>query len=194
METHAVFRSPSESQIFWGEIAPCEHLVQLYEDGNVFLDTLEGFVGGGLLAGDGIVVIATEAHLQALQMRLLANGFDVDSAVRTNQYVAVEAAEALAKFMTNGWPDERKFEGVVHNLLTRARGNGRKVRAFGEMVALLWAGGHRNAVVRLEQLWHGLCTKEAFALLCAYPKSGFVKPASISANDICQLHSKVLPG
>ena len=40
------------SEVFWGEISPCEHLVQFYEEDGVFLDTLEGFVGGGLRAGE----------------------------------------------------------------------------------------------------------------------------------------------
>jgi hypothetical protein len=58
------------SPIFWGEIAPCEHLVQIYADQGVFLDSLEGFVSGGLLAGEGVIVIGTRAHLIALEQRL----------------------------------------------------------------------------------------------------------------------------
>ena len=34
------------SEVFWGEIAPCEHLVQIYEESGVFLDSLEGIRRG----------------------------------------------------------------------------------------------------------------------------------------------------
>jgi hypothetical protein len=34
------------SPVFWGEIAPCEHIAQFYEHDGVLLDTLAGFVGG----------------------------------------------------------------------------------------------------------------------------------------------------
>jgi hypothetical protein len=35
-------------EVFWGEIAPCDHLVQIYEQEAAFMDSLEGFVGGGI--------------------------------------------------------------------------------------------------------------------------------------------------
>jgi hypothetical protein len=195
METHKVFNfNKPESSTFWSEIAPCEHLLQFYEDGTIFLDTLVGFVGGGLFAGDGIIVIATEAHLDALRMRLIASGHDIDTALRNDQYVPLDAEETLAMFMVNGWPDEERFEAAVTKLLLRARGpeQARKVRAFGEMVAILWAKGHKAATVRLEQLWHALCQKESFSLLCAYPMHGMTKQASESVSDICALHSKLV--
>lgn len=51
----------NEAEVFWGEISPCEHLVQIYQNEGVFLDSLEGYVAGGILADDGVVVIATPA-------------------------------------------------------------------------------------------------------------------------------------
>ena len=39
--------SAHEADVFWGEISPCEHLVQIYQDEGVFLNALEGFVAGG---------------------------------------------------------------------------------------------------------------------------------------------------
>jgi len=34
----------STSHVFWGEIAPSDHLVQIYENDDVILDSLQGFV------------------------------------------------------------------------------------------------------------------------------------------------------
>ena len=48
---------------------------------------------------------------------------------------------------------------------------GRRLRAFGEMVALLAADGMADAAVRLEELWNRLAATHHFSLLCAYPTS-----------------------
>jgi hypothetical protein len=182
-----------QTEVFWGEIAPREHLVQFYEDEQVFLDTLEGYVGGGLKAGDSIILIAVATHIKALEERLKANGLDVEAARSQNQYIAEEAEEVLAKFMANSWPDEELFIKVITELLGRARSYSPKVRAFGEMVAVLWARGDTGATVRLEYLWHNLCQTERFSLFCAYPRVGFTQDSTESLNEICAAHSKVIP-
>lgn len=181
-----------EAEVFWGEISPCEHLVQIYQDDGVFLDSLEGFVSGGILAGDGVVVIATPLHLAALNERLTARGIDIPSAAARDQYLALDAEEMLSKFMVKGWPDETLFRTFVTDTLQRAKGKDRRVRAFGEMVALLWAQGSTGATVHLEHLWHRLCHEQTFSLFCAYPKSGFTRDASVSIKEICETHSRVV--
>src|ERR1043166_5358939 len=45
--------------------------------------------------------------------------------------------------------------------------------AFGEMVALLWAEGKRDATIRLEEFWNELAEKYTFDLLCGYPIAVF---------------------
>src|SRR5688500_10013851 len=106
----------SVSDVFWGEISPCEHLVQIYQNEGVFLDTLEGFTAGGLRSGDGVIVIATAEHLTALEERLLNAGIDLQKAALTDQYIALPADRTLAKFMIRGWPDDVLFERVVTDL------------------------------------------------------------------------------
>lgn len=179
---------------FWGEIAPCEHLVQIYEEDDVFLDTLQGFVVGGLQAGDGVIVIATAPHLLALDERLALSGCDLDGARLSDQYIALDAERMLERFMVNNWPDDARFEQTILQLLERARGPGRRVRAFGEMVAILWASGHAGATVRLEHLWREVCHQHSLPLFCAYPKSGFTQNAELSVREICQAHSCVIDG
>lgn len=186
--------APNEVDVFWGEISPCEHLVQIYQDEGVFLDSLEGFIAGGIRAGDGVVVIATPLHLASLNERLVARNIDIATAIKNDQYLAMDAEETLSKFMVMGWPDEDFFRAFVTNILQRAKGNNRRVRAFGEMVALLWARGNTGATVQLEHLWHRLCQELSFSLFCAYPKIGFTRNASASIKEICDAHSRVLSG
>lgn len=182
----------SPPQIFWGELAPSDHLVQFYEDDRVFLDTLEGFAAGGLRAGDAVIVIATRAHLDLLEDLLRERGINLADARRTDQYIPLDAHEILSTFIVNGWPDENRFRVMVSDLLARGKKGGRRVRAFGEMVAVLWDAGHKGATVRLEHLWHSYCHSENFSLFCAYPKLGFAQDASEAIKEICDAHNRVI--
>ena len=184
----------AEPESFWGEIAPCEHVVQIYEHDAVFLDTLASFVCGGIMAGDCVIVIATDAHLLALVERLKKAGIDVDAAMADDQFIPLDAEVLLSKFLVDGWPNEVLFMKTVSRLLERATQRNRRVRAFGEMVAVLWAQGHFGATVNLEYLWNKFCANTAMSLFCAYPKSGFTTDISASIHGICNCHSKVIDG
>jgi hypothetical protein len=65
------------------------------------------------------------------------------------------------------------------------------VRAFGEMVALLWAEGKRGAALRLEELWHPFCEREQLPLFCAYPKSALAVDNFRDITGICAAHCRV---
>ncbi len=184
----------SNIQVFWGEIAPCDHLVQFYDNDKYFMETLEGFAGCGLLSGDSVIVLATKAHLADLRIRLIKQGFDIDTLAASDQYITLDADDALAAFMVNNWPDEKLFNYFVSQILLRARKNQRKVRAFGELVAVLWEQGNSGATIQLENLWHRLHGQDNFTLYCAYPKSGFTQNASESIDKLCETHSKVIDG
>ena len=182
----------TNAQIFWGEVAPCDHVVQIYEDDELFLDMLAGFTGGGINAGDCVIIIATNAHLKALEERLKSLGVHTEMLIAEDSYIPLNAEETLAKFMINGWPDENLFNDLITGVLKRGRSHNRHIRAFGEMVALLWAQGHNGATVHLEHLWNKFCEKESFSLFCAYPKSGFTLDMHSSITHICAAHSKII--
>jgi hypothetical protein len=184
----------SNLQAFWAEIAPCEHAVQIYENDKVFLDSLEGFVGSGLIAGDSIIIIATSEHLIALEERLAKQGFDINSLSSMDQYIGVDAKEALSHFMVNNWPQEDFFTEFIAKLLKRAQRNNNKVRAFGEMVSILWQQGLNAATVQLENLWNELHKNVQFTLFCAYPKAGFTQDINTSIDIICSSHTKIIEG
>ena len=178
--------------VFWGEMSPCDHVVQIYGDDRVFLDGLEGFIGNGIRAGESAIVIATAMHLHGLEKRMRQNGVDVDAAKASSRYIPRLAEEALAEFMVNDWPDEDRFIAAMGELIRRARGeDARKVRAFGEMVAILWARGLHAATIHLELLWNKVLASEKFPLFCAYPRDTFSKNATESIVEICRIHSRV---
>ena len=182
------------SEIFWGELAPCEHLLQLYEHDDVFLDTLEEYVFNGLKLNEGVVIISTTRHARDLTDRLKRRGINVAAERRKRNLIVLNAEDTLHSFVDDdGWPNDDKFFEVIGKILRQARGNGdRRVRAFGEMVAVLWDRGQNAATVRLEYLWQKLCREEEFRLFCAYPKAGFTDYAIKSLQDICSAHSRVI--
>jgi hypothetical protein len=181
-------------QNFWAEIAPREHLVQVYESEKIFLNTLEGFVGSGLLAGDTVIIIGTEEHLKSLNERLEKQMLNIKSLVKKGQYIPLDARKTLSRFMVKGWPDEKLFLKTIDELFSKAKRTGNRIRAFGEMVAILWEEGNCAATVHLEHLWNKVCEREDFCLYCAYPKSGFTKDPAESIKQICCTHSKVISG
>lgn len=180
--------------VFWGEMAPSSHLLQIYENESVFLNTLEGFVKNGFLSGDSVVVLATLEHIEALELRLQFKGFDLEGLRKKNIYFPFDAASALEKFMVNDWPDEALFRRFIRGILNRVKQEGRLVRAFGELVVLLWQQGNHGATVRLEHLWHQLIEEEKLKLFCAYPKSGFTQDSNLSLEAICACHSTIISG
>jgi hypothetical protein len=177
---------------FWAELSPCEHVVQVYEDDSAFLDTLAEFVVGGLVRGEAVIVIATPLHRAGLQQRLTANLIDHAAAQASDQLILMDAEETLTQFLIDKWPNDALFFEVIGRVLERAQRGGRKVRAFGEMVAVMWARGYCGATIRLEHLWTDLCREKAFSLFCAYPKVGFTQDAAHDIAHVCALHSKVL--
>ena len=182
---------PNNIENFWGELAPVKQSIQLYASDEVFLKKLEAFVSGGLWAGDTVIVITTLAHRNALEKRLKARGVDIAAAKERDQYIPLDARTTLADFMANDFPDEDRFNRFVSDLLTRAHQQGPQVRAFSEMVSMLWTYGYHDATIRLEQLWHKFCDEKAFCIFCAYPRSGFTQEVSVSLAEICAEHSRV---
>ncbi len=182
------------AQDFWGEIAPCNHLLQIYENETIFLSSLEGFAGSGFIAGDSVIIIATQSHLNALNERLEFHGFDLKTLIAEKKYFPLDAEKTLSRFMIHAWPDEVLFVDTISKLMKEAKQNNNKVRAFGEMVALLWAKGNNGATVQLEHLWNRFCENEEFALFCAYPKSGFTQKPADSMQHICSAHTHIISG
>jgi hypothetical protein len=171
-----------------------DHFVQFYESDSFLMDSVCGYVHEGLIAGEGAIIIISDAHRAGIEERLAQSGVDVRAALACGQLVSLDAADVLARFMVLGNPDPVLFEQAVGSVIEHTARNWPAVRAFGEMVALLWASGNAPAHVLLEKLWNDLARVHKFSLFCAYPMSGFTAHSHASSvDDICAVHSRVLP-
>src|SRR6266699_1460152 len=162
----------------WSKMRDVEHFVQFYEADTFLLNSLSGFIGAGLGAGDACIVVATEAHRQGLEERLKDNGLDLAAVRAHGKYISLDASETLSKLMVNGSLEPQRFTEVI-----------------GELVALLWMEGNAAAAIRLEELWNELQNNtHPFSLFCAYAMHGFDGEAyGGQFTEICGQHSQVIP-
>lgn len=171
-----------------------DHFVQFYEDEQFLMQALGAYVGQGLVQGESSVLILTNEHRSALEAKLARGGIDALEYQRRGMYYAYDARETLACFMQDGHPNERRFRATIEPILQVAGQGSSGVRAFGEMVTMLWADGQKAATIELEMLWNDLLERNAFGLLCAYPISGFSnEEKQRELRHICRAHTCVIP-
>lgn len=184
------------SGAYWGNLDAREHAVQIYASDTLFLDSLEGYIGAALRNDEAVIVIATAAHLHEIEMRLRRGWIDLDRARWEDRYIAMLSSETLERISLHGVVDEGRMNAVVRDLLARGRGpdGSRKVRAFGEMVADLWAGNRSADALGLEAMWTRLQAVEKFPLFCAYPRTLFKSDSQFAINAVCAAHNHVVPG
>ncbi|MBW3581424.1 MAG: MEDS domain-containing protein [Actinobacteria bacterium] len=165
------------------------HLVEFYERDDLLADSVRAHIEPGLRGGETAIVVATEAHLELFETALLS-GVDVGAARADGRYLALDADEALSRFMVDGAPDPTRFWTTIGGLVATATGSGRRVRIYGEMVAVLWAEGNVAAAIALEDLWNELGRIRPFSLLCAYPTTAFDRVESTTLfRVLCEQHS-----
>lgn len=165
--------------------APLDHDVWFYEERAHLIDRVADFTAEGLRGGEHVILIATADHLRDIEESLAIAGVDTD------RLQVFDAATALAGFCYEGVIDRAAFDESIGAIVRATAAKGR-VRAFGEMVALLWADGAVREAIELEALWCELRDHEEFSLLCAYPSAVMLDaPLHAPVNAVCALHSEV---
>jgi DNA-binding NarL/FixJ family response regulator len=175
--------------------APSRHEVQLYSSDAVFLKSFATFAAAALKADNPVIVIATKPHRHSLLQALNARGVDIEAAIQRGAYISLDAADTLATFMINGWPDpERFFNGfssLIESAAKAAKTEHPCVAICGEGVALLWAEGKTEAAIQVEQLCNDLSRTYTIDILCAYPLSLHIQEDECALKSIGVAHSRV---
>ena len=177
-----------------GEGAPLHyHAVQFYQSPDALCRIVGSFIGEGLAQGGAAVLIVTPDHAKRIAECLHQCAFDVEALERAGAVRFVDARDTLNQFMVDGMPNPSAFRRTVGGLLTEMRRSHpkRAIRAYGEMVDLLWKDGRESAAIRLETFWNQLARSYDFELLCGYSMGNFYKGSTL--DDIRRQHTHIVP-
>ena len=171
------------------------HVVQFYGHEEELADRVAGDLLGALQHDGVAVVIATAAHRRAFEARLTRAGVDVAAATRAGSYWTLDAGDAVRTLTAGGQLDRGAFDRLIGRLIADAGQGERPVRAYGEMVALLWDAGLVNDAVQLEEMWNSLGLTRSFSLFCSYPARSVTGDGHLEAfAEVCRLHGSVVGG
>lgn len=172
------------------------HAVQIYADVSELAGSVADYLAVGFDLGEPAVVIATPEHLEVFLDRLDEKGWPRERIELSGLLAAADAETTLESLLVDGAPDGARFEHEVGGLIdaVASRFPGKRVRAFGEMVDLLFRAGDRAGAAKLESFWNRAATRRHFSLLCGYQLDVFDGDQQRSAlPEICRAHSHVLP-
>jgi anti-sigma regulatory factor (Ser/Thr protein kinase) len=173
-----------------------DHMVHFYDRESGLVEVVGHHLLTGLENGSALVVIATEPHRLAFEAELHTHGVDLADVRRHNRLILLDAAHTLSEIMVDGRIDPDAFRVVIGGVIGRAiRASGERsgVRAYGEMVGLLWEAGDVLNVIELESLWNEVSNELPLSLLCAYRTDAFSTIDQPGGREaVCRLHSSVL--
>ena len=177
------------------------HTAHFYSDEATLLSEVGLRLANALRAGGSVVVIAEESNRRGVAQHLESMGIDVARLNNADRWMALDASAALAEFMVDGWPDEKRFNRLIAGILDRLTAAAATplnpappIAAYGEMVTILWKRGQQAAAIRLEELWAVLNRDRAFHLSCGWPLNMFTTDRDALAVDrICSLHTELSP-
>ena len=157
------------------DAAPRDHIVQLYQDQDFLNRAVCRFARAGLANGEGVILVSTLPHWDGFGARLDAEGVDVEAAQERGQLTVVDADELLPCFMRDAMPDPRLFKGVIGDIFGQARAGGsyQKLRAWGELVNVLWERGDVAASMNLEDLFDQLNKIVSIVMFCSFLMDNF---------------------
>ncbi|MEA3192710.1 MAG: hypothetical protein QOD26_1043 [Betaproteobacteria bacterium] len=162
-----------------------DHIVQTYQDPRFLAEAVAEYVGAGLRMGEAAVIIARPEHRRLFQQALGGAG---------DSLLLLDAEETLSLFMREGRPHWQSFHDAVGGVLSGLRLQHPGVRAYGEMVDVLWQRGERDAALQLEEFWNELARLQAFPLFCAYrmdPLDDGVYGGAL--ESVCKAHTHYIP-
>jgi hypothetical protein len=173
------------------------HSVKFYSDDHALAGTVAEFLAPGLCERLPAIVIATPEHLTLIATALDRLGLNVPQLETDGDLQALDADEVLARFMVGPQPDPVRFHRTVDTIIDRAC-KGRQpcpVRAYGEMVDVLWKRANPTGAIQLEMLWNRVATHAQFSLLCGYAVGNFYKEVSAgpTVQTVCAQHNHIFP-
>src|ERR1700689_5142515 len=153
------------------------HSAHFYSSDALLIPEIAQRLGTTLAAGGAAIVIAAAALRSGFEEQLRSRGLDLVRIAEQGRWRSLDAADTLAEFMIEGWPDAKRFASFIGSILDSliraidptAVSEKPLVAAYGEMVSVLWEEGKTGASIRLEELWNELARTRRFHLSCGWP-------------------------
>jgi hypothetical protein len=170
-----------------------DHVVAFYDDDTSLVLSVCDFLRAGSEAGETCIVIARSSIITKLY-REYSSAPGISHTLSNDKHLVFRAEAILDDFMVNEMPDRKKFFKTIKALIDEAGSKGKPVRAYGDMVALLWEEGNHDGAMALEALWNEAVQKYNFSRYCAYPHHDFIDHeahAQITAAHHISTHALV---
>lgn len=170
------------------------HHLQIYPTDDYLIAAVHQFFAAALRRGDAALAVASAPHLQQIEARLTGEGFNVSRLAAEARYTPIDAREALAAVVEDGYVNGSRFVALFDPIIARASGAGtgrsRHVTAFGEMAPLLTDA---DAVIRFERLVSDFAAERTVSVLCGYHVERMTASKHLD-DSICREHSIVVSG
>jgi hypothetical protein len=183
-------QTSDRSKFHWDRIKN-EHFMQCFDEDEALVRAVGSFLEGAIERKQAAIIVGTVEHISAVERYLQGKHLNPLVLQRAGQYIPLDAAETLERICVEGRPNQKKFFEVIGGLISRAHNSWGGVRAFGEMVNLLWQDGKKQEALELEDLWNQLAKIYPFALFCAYSKDAF-DDQDECFSYACEAHSMVI--
>jgi hypothetical protein len=171
-----------------------DHVAQIYQDEGFLVDAVCLYMATGIKRHEAVVLIATKEHAELFNCRLEARGIDVSQVKARGQLKILDAHTTLNQFMVKGMPDAVLFQSVITPIILQTKQHYSKLRAYGEMVNVLWQDKNLSAAVRLEEIWNDFMKVHSFSLFCAYTMDGLDQNVNNGPLQcVCKNHSHFIP-
>lgn len=171
------------------------HSVQFYESEEFLHVVVADYISDGLSVDAPVIIIARPERLKHFVGQVEKGGRSCKAAIADGRLLLLDAHQTMASFIVNGMPDADLFKAVIGPVVRKLYTTfpGSRLRAYGEMVDILWCQGNPEGAIRLEELWNQLAENEPFALLCGYGMDNFRgDEGGIQFHHVCRVHSHVL--
>jgi MEDS: MEthanogen/methylotroph, DcmR Sensory domain len=173
-----------------------DHAVQVYDDLTELADSVGRYLDAGFKRGEPALLIATPDHLHAFVTACEAHGWHRAQLEAQGLLTALDAQHVLEGFMDGDVPSKERFDATVGTTIDEVarRFPDKTLRAFGEMVDLLWQQGNERGAIALEELWNEIAETRRFSLLCGYHLDIFDLNVQTSAlPEIVRVHNLPRP-
>ena len=122
------------------------------------------------------------------------NGQNFQDLQDQDQIIFFDAEFLLSNLMSDEGLDEKAFQEYVAAPMHKAQLNYPKVRAFSEMVDILWKQDQYDMAIQLEVFWNNLSNTQEFSFLRTYSLDKLNPNTFEDALErICKCHSHLIP-